>query len=841
MAIDERWRELSRLFAAALERPPQGRPAFLERACSTDPELRSEVESLLAAHARSGPLDGPGALAGALAGPEEISSAAPPALAPGARLGPYEIVSLLAEGGMGEVYRARDPRLGREVAIKRIRGAADPSALRRFAQEARAAGALSHPNLLAVFDVGEERGIPYVVTELLEGETLRERLSAGPLPLADCLGLARQILAGLAAAHDKGIVHRDLKPGNLLVTADGRAKILDFGLAKPVGGALATREPTLTGTGFLVGTPGYTSPEQLRGRLADPRSDLFAFGAVLYEMLTGEPAFAGDTAAERLGATLWQEPRDLAARRPEAPPELVRLVARCLAREPRERFASASEALLALAAVGEKPAPGLAIAAPRERVVRRSVAVLPFRPLDADAESLRLGLGLADAAITELAGLRSLTVRPTSAILRYQDGEVDPQQAGRELGVEAVVEGSLQHGGAGLRVTVRLVATTDGHCLWAAKLDTAMEDLFQVQDEVARNLARALEVELTAGEEERHAHWQRLEPKDGRAYEHYLRGRAHFLRATLDDYIAAADWFEKSRDTDPGFALAWAGLADAYARIAFDFQPGGNWYERAEAACRRALELEPGLPEGLYARARLRWSPRGGWDHAGALRDLLAAVAARPSLDEAHLRTGAILNHVGLLQEAIAQLEIGLALNPQHLNGRYLLAFCRYHQGRYEEALSVSRDTARRAPAPWIFYQTALCELRLGRQADAEATAGHLGSRASPIRALLAALRGQRQEAHQEIFRTGEEGQAIGQYHHAQYECACALSLLGELEPALDWLEGAARNGYPCTYLFERDPFLDPLRSEERFARLLAELRESTAGYRRLLEELATE
>jgi tetratricopeptide (TPR) repeat protein len=361
-----------------------------------------------------------------------------------------------------------------------------------------------------------------------------------------------------------------------------------------------------------------------------------------------------------------------------------------------------------------------------------------------------------------------------------------------------------------------------------------MDDLFRVQDEVARNLSRALEVELGGAEAAGRGGSRHREPRDGRAYECFVRGRAHFLRATLDDYIAAADWFEKARDTDPHFALAWAGLADAYARLAFDFQPDGNWHERAESALAQALALEPDLPEGLYVRARLRWSPQGGWDHAGALRDALAAVAARPSLDEAHLRIGSILYHVGLIDEAIAQFQITLALSPQHLNARYLLGFCRYHQGLYEEALAVSGEVARQASAYWIVYQTALCELRLGRLAEAAATADRLGRGGSPIRALLAALRGAREEARKEIGLAEEDRQAFGHYHHAQYDCACALSLLGEIEPGLDWLEAAAANGYPCTALFERDPFLDALRPHERFVRLLSELREATAGYRSL-------
>jgi eukaryotic-like serine/threonine-protein kinase len=1297
----ERWQRLSELFDAALERPHRDRAGFLAGACPHDAELQAEVEALLAEHAATGPLDRPFPSAAA-SGPEGNPTTSRSTLAPGVRLGPYEVVALLGSGGMGEVYRARDARLGREVAIKRIRDTADlPELRRRFEQETRAAGALNHPNLLAVYDVGEALGMPFVVTELLDGETLRETLSGSPLPLDACLDYARQIAAGLAAAHAKGIVHRDLKPENLFLTRDDRIKILDFGLAKQV--APQPEDPTLTRTGFILGTPGYTSPEQLRGEPADPRSDVFAFGAVLYEMLTCRRAFTGPTPVERLGATLMTEPPDLAELRPEIPAPFARLVLRCLAKAPAARFSSASEVQRALGELQATPAaaersiavlpfvnmsadseqeylcegiaeelinalaklsglrvaartssfrfkdraedvrrlaaelrvdnvlegsvrragdrlritvqlvsaadgyhlwserydlrfedvfvvqdeiatrviealrlrlgappqvprrprdleayqlylrgryhwykrhegdlqegarcfeqavekdpeyapayagladsyallgcfffdvlpadeamprakvaalkaleldpelaeahaslgwvrlhydwdwpgaerdfrraleldpqrastrhwysfflsamgrteeaaaeaqraweldplslivnanlaqppyyarrfdrtmeearklirmePGFGVAhqwlsmahaargmfaeaiagyrifsasvptatrplalignaharagekeaalaclaelrqtAARRRVpalhfalihiglgekdeafawldrafeersdqlpylgvdplfdplrqdprfttllrrlnlsiphsasggratrgaVRRSLAVLPFRDLTAGSGSFNLGLGLADAAITELASHRGLIVRPTSAVLRYQGREVDPQQAGRELDVEVVVEGSFQQSGPRLRVSVHILATEDGRALWAGRFDLGMEDLFQVQDEVARNIAETFAMELTGPLAP--AARERAAEHAGRAYEYYLRGRAHFLRETLEDYVAAADWFEKARDEAPDFALAWAGLADVYARIAFDFQPEGNWYARAQAACDRALALDPALPEAFYVRARLRWSPQGGWDVPGALRDLLAAIAARPGLDDAHMRTGVILYHAGLLPEAEARLEQAIALSPSHLLARYHLAFCRYHQGRYAEALESSRAVADEmkdaVAARWILYQIAICELRLERFAEAEAMAQGLGRTGSPIHALLAAQRGDPALTREHIRRTEEEKQAFGHYHHAQYEVACALAHLGEIDEAIDWLTAAIRHGYPCLTLVETDPFLTPLRTHERFAHLLDGLRVECDGYASLYRELLT-
>jgi TolB-like protein len=472
---------------------------------------------------------------------------------------------------------------------------------------------------------------------------------------------------------------------------------------------------------------------------------------------------------------------------------------------------------------------------------RRSLAVLPFRELGVGAAAGSLGLGLADATITELASLESLLVRPTSAILRYQDAAIEPQQAGRELGVDAVVEGSFQQVEGRLRVTVKMVSAADGATLWATKIDTSLADLFQVQDVVARDIARALRVELPASAPARR---EGAKPQPGRAYEYYLRGRSHFLRETLEDYIAAADWFEKAREEDPEFGRAWAGLADVYARIAYDFQPEGNWYERATAACERALALEPGLPEGLYARARLQWSPQGGWGVEGALRDLTAALAGRPDLDDAHMRVGVILYHVGLVPEGAARLERVLELSPGHLLGRYHLAYCRYHQGRFAEALAESEIVAGKAAARWILYQCATCHIRLGHLEEAAAiTAQSLQSTGgSAVRALLAALRGDRETLRREMRVTEQHKHAYGHYHHAQYEIACALAHVGEVEEAIDWLAAAAGNGYPCVTFFETDPYLEPLRAHPRTASLFADLRRQRHRYARLYAELdATE
>jgi serine/threonine-protein kinase len=1340
-----RWQRLESVFEAALALPAAERRRFVDDTCGDDAELHAELLALLASHGESGILDRPPPVPAGLAalpgqagaatpstaptvaeGPGSGGAGAVAALAPGTRLGPYEVVGLLGAGGMGEVYRARDPRLGRDVAVKRVRGA-EPGveSLRRFDQEARAAGALNHPNLLAVYDVGVEGGIPYVVTELLEGETLRQRLRAGALPAREVVRLARLILAGLVAAHDKGIVHRDLKPENLFLTLDARLKILDFGLAKQIGAA--GLDQSLTGAGRIIGTLGYTAPEQLRGQPAEARSDLFALGAVMYEMLCGRRAFAGASALETVGAVLGDEPPPLGVR--DVPAALERLVRRCLAKRPEERPASARELLEALEAAAAFPdgaasprpstaqrgAPaaetrslavlpflnltgdptqeyfcegiaeellhalgtlsGVRIAArsssfhfrgqedairrlgrelrvdtvvegsvrkagerlriavqlvsvadsshlwsarydlaggdvfavqeeiasriagalrlrlssgssavhrpasleayhlylkgryhwnkrhagglregvrafegalehdplyarawagladsyallgyslydlmpasegmPRAKVAalkaleidpslpepyaalgwvrfhhewdwggaerdfrrslelgpdiattrhwysfflsvlgrdeeareqalraweldplslvvnanlaqpayharrfaevaaaarkltemepgfaighfwlgvalaaeqrhgeaipaleafgrllapttraaalighclarrgqtddaravlaqldavaaerpvpayhralvllglgdtaaalgeleraadegsdalaylaveplldplreqprfvdllrrvgldgvagrlygggsqagpqprRRTVAVLPFRPAGGGADG-NLGLGLADATITELAQIESLVVRPTSAILAYAERTVEAARAGRELGVDLVLTGTVERREERLRIGLELTTAGNGGVLWSGEVDGAASDLFAIQDEVSRRVAGALTPAVAAAE----AVARRPAPAGG-AYGLFLQGRAHLLRETLHELVAAIDLFEGARAADPSYAPAWAWLGDAYARMAFNFQPNGDWYRRAEEMCDQALRLEPDLPEGLYTRGRLRWTPQRGWDHEGAIRDFCTALRARPGFDEAHLRLGVVLYHVGLIEPAVRHIEHALAIAPDHSLASYQVGFCRYHQGRYEEALEITERVTRNAPSAWILYQMASVQLRLGRLADAVASADRITREfpdsagrvardfpgdvlAHPIRALVAARTGNAAEAREQARLTTSQHHAFGHFHHAQYDLACVHAMLGEPAPAVRELAAAAANGYPCATLFEGDPLLAPLHGDAAFRSLLEELRRGRARYESLYAEL---
>ncbi len=767
-------------------------------------------------------------------------------LVPGTRLGPYEILGLVGAGGMGRVYRARDtrPSLGREVAVKVLaEGLSRPEDIERFEREARVSASLNHPNIVTVHDVGVAAGMPYVVTELLDGRTLRRRLQESPVDPPEAVGLLRQLLDGLAAAHERGVVHRDLKPENLYLTRSGLVKIVDFGLARlsdPVDPEAATRR-ALTAAGAVFGTPAYMPPEQIQGQVVDQRSDLFAVGAIAYEMLAGRSAFPGATTFEVLSSILTRAPAPLPERVPDG---LAAMVMRCLEKAPDQRWPSALELLRALhQEMLDPPTPRRG----RRRVSRsaiRSVAVLPFVELGAgDSRNPHLAVGLADATITELATFDQIIVRPTSTSIRYAGQVADARGVGRDLGVDAVVQGSFQCAGSSLRATVQIVTTVDGATVWAAKIDASLDDLFQAEDEVAAGVARALRLGLTrSGRSSRRARAHRATPG---AYDAYLQGRSRLLRETLGDYMAAIDWFERAKQLDPGFAPAIAGLADASARIAFGFQPDGNWFERAREYCDEALKLDAGLAEGLQARARLRWSPQGGWDHAGAIKDLAAAIRGRPSLDEAYCRLGCILYHVGLIDEAEVALARSVQIAPGNTLATYHIGFCRYHQLRFREALTISLEVARAAPANWILYQLAICQIRMEQFDAAEASVAAMLAQnpdepmVHPILGLIAATRGNADEARRRVALTSANQGAFGHYHHARYEVACLFARLGDSSEAIHWLTESTRDGYPCLPFVERDPLLDSLRGDPRFAALLEELRVERRRYAELWRQVS--
>ncbi len=539
-------------------------------------------------------------------------------LQPRDRLGPYEIQALLGVGGMGEVYRGRDTRLGRDVALKVISPArlGDAELRRRFELEARAASVLNHPSIVTIYDVGETEGVSWIAMEWVEGRTLREALVEGPLSLSVALSIARQIGEGLAIAHAKGIVHRDLKPENVMLTLDGRTKILDFGLARQTmvdslegsgsGSGVATvvgvpSDPTMQGA--ILGTVGYMSPEQASGRPVDFHSDQFSFGLILYEMLAGQRAFSRPTAVQTLSAIITDEPAPLASIRSDTPPGLQNLISRSLAKRPEDRFASTREIVVALEYLGTgvSAVTGAAIAAPpvpKPRPARRaalpivavvaallaagvgiwmsppwigkrrrkspieSLAVLPFANSSNDPEAEYLGDGLTESLIDRMSRVPSLKVMARGTVRRFK-GNADPQEAGRKLGVGAVLTGAVARHGNQLAISAELLETSTGARLWGEDYDKPFSDLLRVQDSIALGVAKGLNLELS--DEEKRA-LGRYGTRNPEAYELYLKARYFFLKDTEEAFLEARKLYQQALEKDPKFVEAHLGVAASYAR-----------------------------------------------------------------------------------------------------------------------------------------------------------------------------------------------------------------------------------------------------------------------------------
>ncbi|HEX7615699.1 MAG TPA: protein kinase [Thermoanaerobaculia bacterium] len=609
----------------------------------------------------------------------------------GTRLGPYEILAPLGSGGMGEVWRARDGRLGREVAIKTLPDAhaSDPDARARFTREARAVAALSHPNVLAIFDVGEDAGIAYAVTELLEGANLRSHLGDGPLPPRRASEWALQIAEGLAAAHEKGIVHRDLKPENVFVMRDGRVKLLDFGLARREEAA-ADDAKTLTRTlttdpGTVLGTAAYMAPEQARGLPADHRSDLFSFGAVLWEMLAGRRAFSGASAAEVLASVL----RDIPPALPLAgglADALEDVAGHCLEKDPVRRFQSARDlvfALLAAETTGSRPV----VTPPPGRAPERgpSVAVLPFRNLSPEKDSDYLSDGLSEEIIHALMKVEALHVAARTSSFAFKDKAEDVRAIGEKLGVRSVLEGSVRQAGGQLRVTAQLIDVTSGYQLWSERFDRTLNDIFAVQDEIARAIAGTLRVRLLGESSAPRA----AAPRDPAAYDLYLKGRFFFNRRSPKQAIEA---FEAALARDPAFAAAYTGLADAWGIHGFY---GGIdtrvAFARARTAVEQAKALAPDAPE--VAMSFAIQEHYFGWDFAHEERELHAAQEAAPQLAAPHYWLGIIYGLQGRLDEARPFLERFRELEPFNPLAWTAFGWSFFSALRFEEA----RDSFARA------------------------------------------------------------------------------------------------------------------------------------------------
>jgi serine/threonine protein kinase len=582
-------------------------------------------------------------------------------LTKGQRLAQYEILSPLGSGGMGEVYRARDLRLDREVAIKVMAEhvAADPEMRRRFETEAKAVAALSHPGILSIYELVIVDGIPVAVMELLEGETLRQRLRRGALEWREAVRIAAKVAEGLAAAHAKGVVHRDLKPDNVFVTSAGLVKILDFGLALQRLDAAATIAQTAQGV--ILGTFGYMSPEQVLGERVDGRSDVFATGCVLYEMLTGRPLFSGSTPQEIVAGVMHERTGEIGEFDPGAPPELRAIVARAIARDPARRFQSAQDLAMALTSLLTGSAASSITR--RARTRGKSLAVLPFVNAGADPALEHVADGITESIINSLSQLSGIRVVPRSLAFRYKGLQADPATVGLALNARTILTGRVTQYGDVLNIQAELVDTRTESQLWGEQFRQSTRDLLTVQEEIAWQISEALRLKLT-GEQKKKLHKRPTINPD--AYQEYLRGRYHWNNFSPDSLRRAREHFERAVALDPTYALAYAGLGDAFGAMAYygHIAPAEG-FPRAAAAARRALELDPDVADAHITLGieRLFW----GWDWTAAERELQTAIRLNPKLALAHSVYGLILAVGGRRDEALKEVMYGRELDPLSL------------------------------------------------------------------------------------------------------------------------------------------------------------------------------
>ena len=804
-----RWRQIEQIYHSALEQHPTQRDRVLAEACREDTDLRREVESLLAQITSTEALVDQSAWAAA-----NDLIATHTILKPGDALGPYEILGLVGAGGMGQVYSARDNRLGRKVAIK----ISQEQFSGLFEREAQAISALNHPNICTLFDVGPS----YLVTELVEGETLRDLLKRA-LPLERCLEISRQVLEALRAAHRAGVVHRDLKPQNIMLRFDGYVKVLDFGLAKRIPSTLAVHsESAAMVSGSLssqiVGTPSYMSPEQIRGQEVDQRSDLFALGIILYEMLTGQHPWRRTSPADTLHAILHDEPPPMDANSPGA--ELAPIVQKLLCKNAAERYPLAEAVLEALAACAA-PQGASAAASPK---LLTSIAVLPFVFLNKVEERKAFSLGFADALITMLGGLEDVAVLPTSAILNYAAG-ANRVHICRDLGVRHVLQGNIQKLGTRWRVSIQLFDGVTQKSVLSEKHDFVMENVFDVQDEIGHRVVESLRSRF-AGVVPKSRDRYSSNPE---AYDEFMSGLRESYSDRQETLQSAVQHLSRAVERDPEFALAHAALSYVSMQLNFEFEPQRAWLEKAEHHCHRALALDPTLPEGHLARSFILWSPAKNFQHADAIAALEQVLAAQPNLERAHNRMSAICLHVGRLQEGRTAYEQAQCSNPKTRSNN--LEFFYLYSGDFVRAEEAAEAWIRQKPgalfARWFHPQPPLMtgDLDLAERRLTAALKQHPHEPLiRSLQGMLQAKRGQSKLALQSVRRALDSPRSFGHTHHTYYQIACVYAVLGQTDKAIAWLERSAETGFPCWPFFRVDPHLESLRQEPGFNRLVADL-----------------
>jgi serine/threonine protein kinase/TolB-like protein/Tfp pilus assembly protein PilF len=879
MVPDARWQQVESLFLAAVELAPEDRAAFLDDHCDGDPGLRAEIESLVrSADIAPEFLDRPILDSVKKVAQEE----APSTLAPHTRIAEYEIVSLLGAGGMGQVYRARDGRLKRQVAVKILSPelTRNAQALRRFEHEAQAASALNHPNILTIFEFGESNGIHFMVSELVEGQTLRKRLSAGTIPVPEALDIASQVAGALCVAHDAGIIHRDIKPENIIIRPDGLVKLLDFGIAKLAENHVLrpTGTSDLTLAGLVMGTVKYMSPEQARGIPIDRRTDIYSLGAVLYEMLAGKEPFQGATTSDLIAEILKSDPPLLEGPALNVYPELQSILAEAMCKDRAARYQTIAEfsrdllklkrhiefqahegstsavsrssgkqqipfllqederpatvwsrtlaffspfrVLLALAVLAVIVTASVYLlrkpAAGPSRAQLRTLAILPFQNLKPDPATDFLGFSLADALTTKLAYVNALSVRPSSAVDKYRNQAVDPRKAGAELQVDSLLTGSYVKDGDQLRITTQLVDIKADRIVWQDSLDLNYDKLLTVQDRVTQEIVNELELKLTPAEAD---HLKSDLPIDPQAYEYYLRG---VDLESVNDFAAAISVLEKSTAIQPDYAPAWAALGRSEETQASLHGGARDLYQKAQEAFERAIALSPSLVEPRIYMGNLM-TDTGRVEQAVPL--LRAALKANPNNAEAHWELSYAYRFGGMLVESVDEAERARGFDRQvKINSSTMNAYL--YMGQYDKFLQSLPSNN----SVFILFYRGFAEYHQNQWHQAREDferAYDMDPTLLPAqvgKALSYAMAHQNEEGLALLRKTQQKIQDSGVTDaELLYKVAQAYTVLGDKAAGLHMLQHSIEGGFFCYPYFLRDPLLDGIRHEPAFDPLMQE------------------
>ena len=790
----------------------------------------------------------------------------------------YRLLRKLGTGGMGEVYLAEDAKLHRRVAFKLLPPAtiSDPQAKKRLLREARAAATLDHSNICTVYEVGEAEGHSFIAMQYIEGATLAEEIKKDALAWRDALDVAMQIADALAEAHAHNIIHRDIKPGNIMLTPRRQVKVLDFGLAKvlptPQGvNTEAETEELLSRSGMIMGTMPYMSPEQLRGEVVDARTDIFSFGVVLYEMLTGRQPFVRQSGAEIVSALLTEEPTALSTYAPETPEELQRIVRKCLEKDGERRYQAMRDVAADLHnlqrehnALARSTAPTL-VGTPHVYASRRSsarwvlvavtllllgavgvglyrrlvnkpartvasLAVLPFANVSGDPDTEYLSDGLTESLIDRLAQLPNVKVMSRSSVFRYKGKEADAQQAARVLNVEAVLMGQVTQHGDDLTINVELVRADDNSRLWGGRYNRKIADILTVQQDITREISESLRQRIT-GEGQRQI--ARRNTENPEAYQLYLRGRYFWYKRTEQGLRKSIEYYEQSIKSDPNYALAYVGLSDSYGMTTStaDTFPPREAALKAKEAALRALEIDDTLAEAHVSLGRVKMN--FDWDWPAAEREFRRAIELNPAYAEAHHIYAHYLMAMKRPAEAFAESKRYLELDPLSLAANYHLGWNYLYARQYDEALAQLRRTVELDPnfvgtllyLGWVYEQ---------KRMYAEAIATFQKSvelSTSPL--MLAslghayAMAGKRDEARKILAQLDDLSK---QRHVSAYDRAIIYVGLNEPEQALTWLERAYQERSQFMIYLDTDPRFDSLRNNARFQEFFRRLRFPAQG-----------